>query len=157
RRFGNFMSWNFNRGRERIELTLSGLIAVDDTEAYLEAGLAGLGVFAMPHFMVDDALADGRLTRVLADWHTDPVSVYVMYPQHRLLTDMVRVFTEWVSDLMHRYMQRAPGWAPRRPRWRALATRGPRLRCGHIATTLNPPSHRGGCHGFACPRTHGEY
>ena len=108
RRFGNFMSWNFNRGRERIELTLSGLIAVDDTEAYLEAGLAGLGVFAMPHFMVDDALADGRLTRVLAGWHTDPVSVYVMYPQHRHLSAKVRVFAAWVSDLLQRSMQRAP-------------------------------------------------
>lgn len=106
RRYGNFLNWNFNRGEERVELAFDGIIAVDDSEAYLEAGLAGLGVFAMPSFMVDDALADGRLTRVLADWSTDPVPIYVMYPQHRHLSAKVRVFVEWVSDLVRRYTAR---------------------------------------------------
>ena len=107
RRWGNFLSWNFNRDGERIELALDGIIAVDDSEAYLEAGLAGLGVFAMATFMVDDALADGRLTRLLADWQTDPVPIYVMYPQHRHLSAKVRVFAEWVGDLVQRYTHRA--------------------------------------------------
>lgn len=107
-RFGKFFEWNFNRGRERIELPLEGLIAVDDSEAYLEAGLAGLGVFAMATFMVADALTDGRLIRVLADWHTDPVPIYVMYPQHRHLSVKVRVFSEWVAELVARQTLPSP-------------------------------------------------
>jgi len=97
-RFSTFMEWNFNRGTERIARPLEGIIAVDDSEAYLEAGLAGLGVFAMANFMVADALADGRLERVLADWHTDPLPVYILYPQYRHLSAKVRVFCDWVAE-----------------------------------------------------------
>ncbi len=112
-RFGKFSQWNFNRGEERIELSLNGLVAVDDSEAYLEAGLAGLGVFAMPTFMVDDALEDGRLVRVLEDWSTDAVPLYVMYPAHRHLSAKVRVFVDWVADLVVRYTQRGEPAATR--------------------------------------------
>lgn len=118
-RFGKFSKWNFNRGEERIELTLDGIFAVDDGEAYLEAGLAGLGVFAMATFMVDDALADGRLVRVLEEWTTDAIPIYLMYPAHRHLSAKVRVFVDWVGALLARYTEGADG-RRRPPEARAL-------------------------------------
>jgi DNA-binding transcriptional LysR family regulator len=36
---------------EHIEITGSYVLAVDDGNAYLEAGLAGLGVIALPTYM----------------------------------------------------------------------------------------------------------
>lgn len=96
---GRTMGWDFSKGDERIELQLDGFVALNDGEAYLEAGLAGLGVVQAATFMVKDALASGKLRRVLSDWQTDPLPVWIMYPQNRHLSAKVRVFVEWIADL----------------------------------------------------------
>lgn len=101
-RFGATDVWNFNRGGERLELRLDGRFAVNDSEAYLEAGLAGLGVIEMTTIMADAPLREGRLVRVLPTWHPDPVPIYVMYPQSRRLSAKVKVFVEWVASLIAR-------------------------------------------------------
>lgn len=96
---GRIFAWSFNKGGERIELQLEGLVALNDGEAYLEAGLAGLGIVQAATFMVNDALASGRLKHVLDDWETEPLPVWIMYPQNRHLSAKVRVFVDWVADL----------------------------------------------------------
>src|SRR5262249_43974074 len=82
-----------------IKLDVDGPLALNDGEAYFEAGLAGLGIVQTAAFMVKDALATGLLKRVLADWETEPLPVWVMYPQNRHLSAKVRVFVEWVAEL----------------------------------------------------------
>ncbi len=101
-RFGATDTWNFNRGGERLELRLDGRFAVNDSEAYLEAGLAGLGVIEMTTFMAEAPLRAGRLTRVLPAWSPDPVPIYVMYPPSRRLSAKVKVFVSWVASLIER-------------------------------------------------------
>ncbi|MGO4469877.1 LysR family transcriptional regulator, partial [Pseudoduganella sp. RAF53_2] len=41
---GRIFPWDFNRSGERIELPLPGAIALNDSNSYVQAGLAGLGV-----------------------------------------------------------------------------------------------------------------
>ncbi len=101
-RFGATDIWNFNRGSERLELRLDGRFAVNDSEAYLEAGLAGLGVIEMTSLMASKPLREGRLVQVLRDWHPDPVPIYVMYPPSRRLSAKVKVFVSWVASLIER-------------------------------------------------------
>lgn len=96
---GRIMEWDFNKDGERIELALEGSVALNDGEAYLEAGLAGLGIMQAATVMVKDLLARGKLKRVLADWQTDPLPIWIMYPQNRHLSAKVRVFVEWVAEL----------------------------------------------------------
>ncbi len=101
-RFGATDTWNFNRGAERLELRLDGRFAVNDSEAYFEAGLAGLGVIEMTSLMASKPLREGRLVQVLRDWHPDPVPIYVMYPPSRRLSAKVKVFVGWVASLIER-------------------------------------------------------
>ncbi|MET0319940.1 MAG: LysR family transcriptional regulator [Duganella sp.] len=96
---GKIMDWDFTRDSERIQVALPGLIAVNDTNAYIAAGLAGLGILQMPNFMLEPLVADGRFTTILDDWITDPLPVHVVYPQNRHLSAKVRVFVEWVAEL----------------------------------------------------------
>lgn len=99
---GRMYPWDFHRDGERIELELDGPIAANDGEAYMAAGIAGLGVFqaTLPD-MADDLAAD-RVRRILADWRTDPLPIYVMYPQNRHLSAKVRAFVDWVAELVER-------------------------------------------------------
>jgi LysR family transcriptional regulator for bpeEF and oprC len=96
---GKIMDWDFTRDSERIQVALPGHIAVNDTNAYIAAGLAGLGILQMPNFMLEPMVADGRFVTILDDWTTDPLPVHVVYPQNRHLSAKVRVFVEWVAEL----------------------------------------------------------
>lgn len=113
---GRLFPWDFSRGDERIELAVDGPVAANDSEAYLAAGLAGLGVFQAVLLDIAEPLAAGRVRRVLADWRIDPLPVFVMYPRNRHLSAKVRAFVDWVGDLLERRtaMQRAAATAAER-------------------------------------------
>ncbi|MBQ5946286.1 LysR family transcriptional regulator [Massilia sp. ST3] len=96
---GKIYNWDFTRHGERIELALPGVIALNDSNAYIEAGLSGLGIIFMADYLLTEHLATGRVVRLLPDWRSDPLPIHVVYPQNRHLSAKVRVFVEWVSEL----------------------------------------------------------
>ncbi len=96
---GKIYDWDFNRDGERIEVPMPGVIALNDSNAYVQAGLAGLGVIQMTDYLLDRHVGDGRMVQVLGDWSTDPLPVHIVYPQNRHLSAKVRVFVEWVAEL----------------------------------------------------------
>lgn len=96
---GKVYDWDFTRDGERIQQPLGGHIALNDTNAYVSAGLSGLGVIQMLNFALEPYLADGRLVELLPDWVSDPLPVHVIYPQNRHLSAKVRVFVEWIAEL----------------------------------------------------------
>jgi len=103
---GKIYNWDYTRDGERIEMTLPGVVALNDSNAYLTAGLAGLGIIMMTDVQLENHGANGsRLVRVLEDWVTDPLPIHVVYPQNRHLSAKVRVFVEWVADLMASHPQ----------------------------------------------------
>lgn len=103
---GKTYDWDFRRGEERIDIPMRGVIALNDSNAYVQAGLAGLGVIQMTDYLVTQHVAAGRMVQVLPDWTSEPLPVHIVYPQNRHMSAKVRVFVEWVSDLFanHPYM-----------------------------------------------------
>ncbi len=55
-RTGKLFDWDFARNGERVQVALPGHIAVNDTNAYVAAGLAGLGIVQMPNFTLEPML-----------------------------------------------------------------------------------------------------
>jgi LysR family transcriptional regulator, regulator for bpeEF and oprC len=99
---GRIYEWDFSRDGERIVLNLEGHVALNDADAYRAAGMAGLGVMQVPEVTIRAALKDGTLVRILSDWQTDTLPIYVMYPQNRHLSAKVRVFVDWIAELFER-------------------------------------------------------
>jgi LysR family transcriptional regulator, regulator for bpeEF and oprC len=96
---GKIHDWDFSRGEERIEIVTPAGLAVNDSTAYISAGLAGLGIMKMASYSIDPYVAAGQLELLLEDWISSPLPVNVVYPQNRHLSAKVRVFVEWVADL----------------------------------------------------------
>jgi LysR family transcriptional regulator for bpeEF and oprC len=84
---------------ERFEFPGQSLIAVNDGNAYVAAGVAGLGVIQAPRFMMRHEMAGGELRPVLTEWTTDTLPLYVVYPPNTHLSNRLRVFVDWVADL----------------------------------------------------------
>jgi LysR family transcriptional regulator for bpeEF and oprC len=111
---GKTYDWDFRRGDERFEIAMRGVIALNDSNVYVQAGLAGLGVIQMTEYQVVQHVASGRMVQLLADWTSDPLPVHIVYPQNRNMSAKVRAFVEWVSDLLAGHPQmhmRAAGQA----------------------------------------------
>jgi len=89
----------FVRGDEQEEIAGRTIVAVNDGNAYLAAGLAGLGVVAVPHFTVEQHLGAGTLVPVLPEWSMPAVPLYVVYPPNRHLSTKLRIFVDWVAEL----------------------------------------------------------
>ena len=98
-RTGKIFEWDFERDGERVTMAFDGPLAVNDSDAYVAAGLAGMGIVQMSSYAARVHQTEGLLVPILSDWHTDPIPLHVIYPQNRHLSAKVRVFVEWIAEL----------------------------------------------------------
>ena len=87
-------------GEERIEVQGRYMLSVDDGNAYLTAGLAGLGILWLPDYMAKAHLAGGELVRLFDGWQLDSMPLYVAFPPNRHVSAKLRVFIDWEAELM---------------------------------------------------------
>jgi DNA-binding transcriptional LysR family regulator len=102
------LPFQFSNEGQASELTLNHKLLVNDTNAYLAAGLASLGVIQAPTYCVRHAIGDGRLVPLLENWHQILIPVHVLYAPNRYLNAKVRAFIDWVIELFerHEYLRR---------------------------------------------------
>jgi LysR family transcriptional regulator for bpeEF and oprC len=94
------MDWEFERAGQKIELTLDGVLAVNDQDGNIIAGLMGIGIAKVANYMARPYLESGRLVQVLTDWRAEQFPISVMYAQSRHLSAKLRIFVDWVSELI---------------------------------------------------------
>jgi LysR family transcriptional regulator for bpeEF and oprC len=109
---GKTYDWDFRKGAEKINVALPGIIALNDSTAYVAAGLAGLGVIQMSDYLMMQHVEAGRLVQLLPDWTSEPLPVHIVYPQNRHLSAKVRVFVEWLAELFANHPFMHMGAAP---------------------------------------------
>lgn len=97
-RSGRNMHWDFAKGDERLELQFESPIGLNDSNAYVDACLEGLGIGLMPSFVCQLYQEGGRLQPVLPDWLSEPLPVHMVYPSNRHLSTKVQVFVEWAAE-----------------------------------------------------------
>lgn len=88
------------RGDEQVQLQGRHWLALDDGNAYLAAGLAGMGVIALPDYMSAAHAARGELLPVLPGWRLPPMPMQVMFAPNRQMSHRLRVFIDWVVEVM---------------------------------------------------------
>lgn len=101
--------WEFQKGKERIAVSVSGRLRAGGGVLLARAALQGLGVVAEPEPLVYEGLRDGRLVQLLPDWEVPPMSLYAVYPQRRHLPAKVQCFIE----LLREHVQDPPYWERR--------------------------------------------
>ncbi|MDU2477664.1 MAG: LysR substrate-binding domain-containing protein [Klebsiella sp.] len=89
---------------EQIEITGNYVLAVDDGNAYLEAGLAGLGVIALPIYMAAAHQAVGALIPLFTQWRISPMPLHLAFPPNRHVNGKLRVFIDWIVELMQQHV-----------------------------------------------------
>ncbi|HEX2543692.1 MAG TPA: LysR family transcriptional regulator [Ramlibacter sp.] len=101
-RTGKPIPFRFHRNGESVEIAPQPRLLVDDTNAHLAAGVAGLGILQAPGYMLQAELESGQLVPVLQEWVTQTVPLHVLYRPNRFLSAKVRVFIDWTIALFER-------------------------------------------------------
>ncbi|EJL04610.1 MULTISPECIES: LysR family transcriptional regulator [Pseudomonas] len=99
-RTGKAVPYAMHNHSEHLHIKGRYVLAIDDGNAYLAAGLAGLGVLWLPEYMSRHHEARGELVRLFHDWRLDPMPLYIAYPPNRHISAKLRVFIAWVAELM---------------------------------------------------------
>jgi len=92
-----------HRDQESIKVQGRYVLSTDDGNSYLAAGLAGLGILWLPDYMAKNHLASGELVALFEDWRLDPMPLYLAFPPNRHVSAKLRVFIDWIAELMARH------------------------------------------------------
>lgn len=93
------MPWRFQTSTGIKEVTIPGKLILDNSEVYIAAGLAGLGLLQGMKFFLQPYINNDQLMEVLPDFPCPQRQLSLLYP-HRHLSHKVRVFAEWLEGLM---------------------------------------------------------
>lgn len=99
-RTGKPVPYALHNGSEHLQIKGRHVLAVDDGNAYLAAGLAGMGVLWLPRYMAHAHHSRGELVALFEDWQLEPMPLYVAYAPNRHVSQKLRVFIDWVMELM---------------------------------------------------------
>ena len=95
---GRAVPFRFEREGEKLEIKVEHRFGVNESNAHLAAGLAGLGIIQTFSYAAGPAIRDGRLVEVLKKWKPAAYPFHVVYPQNRHLTHRLRVFIDWLVE-----------------------------------------------------------
>ncbi|MBX8541890.1 LysR family transcriptional regulator [Pseudomonas cichorii] len=99
-RTGKALPYAMQRDGESLQVHGRYVLAVDDGNAYLAAGLAGMGVLWVPDYMARTHVERGDLVPLFRDWRMDTMPMYVAFAPNRHISLKLRVFIDWVAELM---------------------------------------------------------
>ncbi len=99
-RTGRPFPFVFHRGGERVEIQGRRRLDVNDSNAYVAAGLAGLGVVQLAQYAVQEQVERGELVPLFPDWHHNAVPVFLVYSPNRYVSARMRVFIDWIVETL---------------------------------------------------------
>jgi len=89
-----------------VSVPVENVFRSNNSDALMQALEAGLGIGGLQTLIGADALASGRLVRVLPDWRLPDRYLYAVFPDARFIPDKVRKVVAGVSEVLGGTVQR---------------------------------------------------
>lgn len=96
---GKTTEWHFDRQGRDVSVRMKETLVVDDTDAYIQAGLQGIGLIRVASYLVSDYLSSGALISCLEEYAVD-MPLFLVYPQSRHVSPAVRAFYDWSKEVL---------------------------------------------------------
>lgn len=97
---GKHREWPFAQHGVRFETVVSGRLNVNNSEALVDAAIAGEGICSVATFLAVDAVKSGKLKVVLKDFVTEGPPVSAVYLPSRHLSARVRAFLDFLATVV---------------------------------------------------------
>lgn len=102
----NEAHWELVNGRRKARVQVAGPISSRDFNTVSAFVERGHGIGLLPSTYCDDAVAEGRLVRLLPKWTSPPIPVFVVYPGRKFLplrlSAFLKALAKWRSPFWSR-------------------------------------------------------
>jgi DNA-binding transcriptional LysR family regulator len=90
--------WRFRGpGEQSVAVQVRARLLTNSGEAMLPPLCAGIGVAMLPDFIVGEAIADGRLEDLLAEWAPPPLGLHLVTPPSKLRPARVTALLDFLA------------------------------------------------------------
>lgn len=97
---GQAASFEYRHGGRWLNRAMRAAVVVNGTDAYLAAGLAGLGILQAPRVGMMDAISRGLLVEILPELTCEPMPVSLVHGHGRTPPKPVRAVLQFLADVM---------------------------------------------------------
>lgn len=102
--FASAPEWRYRRDGAAFAVEPRAKLAVNTTEAAIQAALAGIGIIRVLSYQISDQLRSGALQEVLPDFAPEPLPVNVIHRPTDPLPQKVRCFLDWIGPRLRAQM-----------------------------------------------------
>jgi DNA-binding transcriptional LysR family regulator len=99
-RTGQMLPLEFTVAGDVRTMTLPARITVTNSETYAALARLGFGLMQAPRYHYAGDVAAGRLVEVLPEHPPTAMPISVLYPRNRQLSPRVRVFIDWLVEIV---------------------------------------------------------
>jgi DNA-binding transcriptional LysR family regulator len=92
----------FRRAGEEVAVIPTGPLFANNGDVMVPLLTAGVGIAALPDFIVEEALRSGALVPILTDWVLPRASLHLLSPPSRLRPARVRALSDHLADTLKR-------------------------------------------------------
>ncbi len=90
--------WVFIENKKAVSVSIAGNLILSQTNAVVEAAIAGIGLAYLPRFAVCQALKEKQLIQVLKEYPSATYDVNVIFPDRDFLPKKTRVFIDFLVE-----------------------------------------------------------
>ncbi len=83
---------------DSVSMPIRGRLCFSNTEACLQAALAGLGIARLPGFIAAPALQRGEIVTLLEDFAPPAMGLFALYPPARHLAQKTRLLIDFLAE-----------------------------------------------------------
>lgn len=98
--------WEYPQDGGFAYLPMPGAVTVNSVQAYLAAGLAGVGLMQAPFVGLGEHVRCGRLIEVLPALRPEPIDLWLVVAHRHNLSRRVRTFMAWIEALFEPHLIR---------------------------------------------------
>jgi DNA-binding transcriptional LysR family regulator len=95
---GGTQGWPFMIEGKLETVSVRSRIAANNGEVLTEAAARGFGITCQPDFIIEDALAAGRVEVILEDFPMPEIGIYALLPSNRHVPHRVRALTDFLAQ-----------------------------------------------------------
>lgn len=90
-------SWKFAKGNREITVPIKSRLVVSDSEAAIDAAIAGAGIARVMSYKMEAARRAGSLVHMLEAFELEPLPMHIVYAERKPEPLKLRAFLDWVT------------------------------------------------------------
>lgn len=90
--------WRFARGKEQVNVPVSGNLSANEATFLMSATLAGTGVALQPTYLAGPLIQSGQLLKLLPAWHPPELTIWGVYVSRKHLPASLRTMLDFLVE-----------------------------------------------------------